>query len=105
MGGGIPLGVEAIRMASVEAMKHHGPGWTVSVRPDHDYMLWAPQPDGPRQFWQASWDRNRGRRGGCLRGNSAEEVLACLPDDTEGRGARAALLVGSQDVSSPATNA
>ncbi len=86
-------------MPTVKTMKCHGPGWTTVLGPDHDYMLWAPQGEaGLRQYWQACWDRDRGRRGECRRGASAEEVLACFPADTEGRQARELLLAASQDV-------
>jgi hypothetical protein len=84
-------------MADVTSMLYHGPGWTVTFGPDHDYMLWAPQGEGGRrQDWQASWDRQRGRRGSFRRGASAEEVLACFPQDAEGQEARDRLLAASQ---------
>jgi hypothetical protein len=80
---------------NVKVMSVHGPGWTMTLGRDHDYMLWAPQIDGTRKFWQASWDRDGGRRGSYLRGSSSEEVLACFPVDTEGRDARSELLAAS----------
>ncbi len=85
-------------------MTHHGPGWSVTLGPDHDYMLWAPQGEGGRrQYWRASWDRDRGHRGSFRTGTSPEEVLACFPTDEEGREARGMLLAAAgQAVGSPA---
>jgi hypothetical protein len=93
---------------SIRALPYHGPGWEASVPndgedPDRDdfassYLLWAPQTQQdverlgtskpPREHWSAGWDREGGYVGNFRRGGSAEEALACLPDDEEGRAAR-----------------
>jgi hypothetical protein len=91
---------KAMRLDAIEAMRFHGPGWSLTRRDGALYQLWAPQ-DGeitdphaaltvstdrePRSHWAASWQSGDGESGNFMRGKSAEDVLCIFPSGVRQR--------------------
>lgn len=96
-------------------LTYHGPGWEIDlttrdeygdvIRSGPSYYVWAPQdgvitdPHGyadhqapgwePRAYWQASWQSADGNDGNCVKGESAEVVLAIFGPNVRALFARA----------------
>lgn len=84
-------------VATVEPMRHHGPGWILEIDEGNAYWLWAPQ-DGKirdpyehtwassapkRPNWAACWQSEDGEDGDYVKVDSAQAALAIFPEDVK----------------------